>query len=104
MQNRQKLRYYSLHVEQDLFDTWCLIRSFGGLISRRGGTIKQVCDSEKNAWDELTKIEYAKRQRGYVYADFVYENSAYAVTKSKNLQTSKNIIKRSNPNQMEFLF
>ncbi|MFN8771081.1 MAG: WGR domain-containing protein [Neisseriaceae bacterium] len=105
MQNRQKLRYYSLHVEQDLFNAWCLIKSFGSLISRRGRIVKQVYYSEKDAWDELTKIEYAKRQRGYVYADFEYKSSAHVIAKSKNPQTNtKNKINPSDINQMEFLF
>ncbi|MFN8770590.1 MAG: WGR domain-containing protein [Neisseriaceae bacterium] len=67
MQNRLKLRYYSLNVEQDLFNTWCLIKSFGSLISHRGRVINKICESEEEAWYELTKVEYAKRQRGYVY-------------------------------------
>ena len=71
MKNIQKNRWYLLDITQDLFDTWLVVRSFGSLISRRGRTIYQICDSEAEAWQQLTEIEYSKRQRGYVYADFL---------------------------------
>jgi len=71
MQHIQKNHWYLLDVMQDLFDTWLVMRSFGSLTSRRGRTIYDVCDNEADAWQQLTEIEYSKRQRGYVYADFV---------------------------------
>ena len=71
MQHIQKNRWYLLDIMQDLFDTWLVMRSFGSLTSRRGRTIYDVCDNEADAWQQLTEIEYSKRQRGYVYADFV---------------------------------
>ena len=60
-----------LDIMQDLFDTWLVIRSFGSLSNRRGRTIWQVCENEADAWQQLTNIEYNKRQRGYVYADLM---------------------------------
>ena len=71
MQNIQKNRWYLLDIMQDLFDTWLVVRSFGSLTSRRGRTIYEVCDNEAHAWQQLTNIEYNKRQRGYVYADIM---------------------------------
>jgi hypothetical protein len=71
MQNIKKNRWYLLNIAQDLFDTWLVMRSFGSLNNRRGRTIWQVCDSETDAWQQLTNIEYSKRQRGYVYADLM---------------------------------
>ena len=71
MKNIQKNRWYLLNIMQDLFDTWLVMRSFGSLTSRRGRTIYQICADEADAWQQLTEIEYSKRQRGYVYADFI---------------------------------
>ncbi|MFN8770681.1 MAG: WGR domain-containing protein [Neisseriaceae bacterium] len=102
MQNRQKMRYYSLHVEQDLFDTWRLIKSFGSIISRRGRIIKQVCDSEEEAWEELTKIEYNKRQRGYTYADLDNHSVSQKINTSRLItSTAPKII--LDINQIELL-
>ncbi|MFN8771007.1 MAG: WGR domain-containing protein [Neisseriaceae bacterium] len=105
MQHKQKQRYYSLSVEQDLFDTWCLIRSFGSIVSHRGRIIKQLYNSEENAWYELTKVEYDKRQRGYVYADI--ENNYIAsksYTKIKKPKLVEKINKIVNPNQLDLDF
>ena len=71
MHNIKKNRWYLLNISQDLFDTWLVMRSFGSLSSRRERTIWQVCDNEADAWQQLTNIEYNKRQRGYVYADLM---------------------------------
>ena len=69
MQNPIKQRYYLLLIEQDLFGTWCLKKVFGSLVSRRGRIIIQTFANKKDAWQELTEIEYVKRQRGYIYVD-----------------------------------
>ena len=60
MENKQKQRFYLLMVEQDIFSTWCLKRIWGSLLNRRGRTLVQVFESEKEAWLELTEIEYKK--------------------------------------------
>ena len=99
MKNIQKNRWYLLDIMQDLFDTWLVMRSFGSLTSRRERTIYDVCDNEADAWQQLTEIEYSKRQRGYVYADFVNVESyslrpqTIAELAVGNVKIEENIIK-----------
>ena len=114
MENKQKQRFYQLMVEQDIFSTWCLKRICGSLLNRRGRTLVQVFESEKEAWLELTEIEYKKRQRGYIYADFDIETQL--ILRPQNL--SEILIKKPiaqkprvreqdviiNPNQQELVF
>lgn len=68
MENPEKQRYYLLFIEQDLFNTWCLVKSFGSLVSRRGRTIVEVCLDKQDASMKLFDVENKKRQRGYAYA------------------------------------
>ena len=75
MQNQYTQRYYSLAIEQDLFETWCLKKTFGGLNSRRGRVIIQSYDSEEQALKELGVVEYKKHQRGYEYVDLKIEKT-----------------------------
>ncbi len=106
MQNKQKQRYYSLNVEQDLFDTWCLVKIFGSLNSRRGRIIRQICDNEQDAWEKLTEIEYAKRQRGYSYADLENRKiESNIVLKSSDTSDKIKLSKMFlNTNQLELWF
>lgn len=77
MENPANRRYYLLFIEQDLFDTWCLTRAFGSLVSNRGRRIIQVCTNEQHAWQEMWEVEYKKRQRGYIYAVMPNEDQFY---------------------------
>ena len=69
MEHSAKQRYYLIYAEQDLFDNWCIVKSFGSLINRRGRSIIQVCTDKTHALDEIFITESKKRQRGYTYAD-----------------------------------
>ena len=116
MENPKSQRFYLLYIEQDIFNTWCLIKSFGSLLNRRGRTLPTVCSSQEQAWNELTEVEYAKRQRGYVYADldstklfhlrpqnlFEIKPSKTQVQKLKNPQAAT--LNVTNPDQLEFNF
>ena len=77
MESLAKQRYYLLFIEQDLFDTWCLIRAFGSTITKRGRTMIQICESEQQAKVELAKIEVLRRKRGYEYAAMIHEPHFY---------------------------
>ena len=103
MQNRQTSRYYSLTVEQDLFDEWCLKKVYGSLNNARGRVIIKLCESENLACEELFKIECAKRQRGYIYVDLENEQprqySANVVDLKVVSQPIK--VKVSHPMQLE---
>jgi predicted DNA-binding WGR domain protein len=69
MENRSKHRYYLLYTTQDLFDTWCLVTSFGSTVTHHGRTIVQVQANKEAALLALFDIETKKRQRGYTYSD-----------------------------------
>ena len=77
MENPHKKRYYLLYTEQDLFGNWCVVKSFGSLISRRGRSIIQVCNNKAHALDEIFLTESKKRQRGYIYADLPHVDHFY---------------------------
>ncbi len=115
MENCVKQRYYLLFTEQDLFGTWCLIKSFGSLMNNRGRTIIQVCQDKKAALEALFDVESKKRQRGYKYADLphsdqfhlrpqtIQEVIALRKTQTKLPDTAINEISHSqvNPNQQD---
>jgi predicted DNA-binding WGR domain protein len=65
LENSLKQRYYILYIAQDLFQNWCLKRTYGSLLNKRGKTITQVCNDEKHAFKELVAVEFKKRHRGY---------------------------------------
>ena len=66
-----------LLIEQDLFGSWCLKRVFGSTVNRRGRIMIQTFDNEKEALQELTEVEYKKRQRGYIYSDMISPEHYY---------------------------
>ncbi len=72
MENRSKNRYYLLYTTQDLFDTWCLVTSFGSTVTHHGRTIVQVQANKEAALLALFDIETKKRQRGYTYSDLIH--------------------------------
>jgi predicted DNA-binding WGR domain protein len=72
MENRSKHRYYLLYTTQDLFDTWCLVTSFGSTVTHHGRTIVQVQANKEAALLALFDIETKKRQRGYTYSDLAH--------------------------------
>ena len=77
MENQATQRYYLLFIEQDLFDTWCLIRAFGSTVTKRGRTIVQICENEQQAEDELAKVEAKRHKRGYESADMLHDPHFY---------------------------
>ena len=91
MQNPDKQRYYLLLIEQDLFGTWCLKKAFGSLVNRRERVMIQTFASKKEAWQELTEVEYKKRQRGYIYSDMV--NPEHFYLRPQNLNEIKPQVK-----------
>jgi predicted DNA-binding WGR domain protein len=68
MENHSKHRYYLLYTTQDLFDTWCLVTSFGSTVTHHGRTIVQVQANKEAALLALFDAETKKRQRGYTYS------------------------------------
>lgn len=69
MTNSKTRRFYWLNLQQDLFGTWCVHKVYGGLTNKHRRDILIPCSSQTEASKTLTDVEYAKRQRGYIYAD-----------------------------------
>ena len=95
MEHQIKQRYYLLFIEQDLFKTWCLVKSFGSLISRRGRTMVEVCLNKQDASEKLFDVENKKRQRGYNYADLPQVDRYHL-----RPQTIKELMDKINNNKM----
>ena len=115
LENSNKQRFYLLFVQQDLFEIWELVRSFGSLINRRGRTIVNVCQNKIQALDALQDIELKKLKRGYHYAEFPNsehfylrpQNAKDIVNNFKNIQLNKPSVNTgletqlSNPDQQQ---
>jgi len=61
---RNRLRFYSMALERDLFGSWCLIRHWGR-IGSKGRLRTDVHASPANVLDALSVLARQKRQRGY---------------------------------------
>ncbi|MCL4722679.1 MAG: WGR domain-containing protein [Anaerolineae bacterium] len=64
--NREKHRYYTAALVEDLFQAPCLITAWGGIGSRRGGTRSQAFPCEQEAWRALEALRRRRRRRGYM--------------------------------------
>lgn len=62
-------RYYIAEVTQDLFGTWLLKRSWGGLGSRRGSSMTIPAENYEEALSLLADTAKRRQQRGYVRAE-----------------------------------
>ena len=94
LENTTKHRFYLLFVQQDLFEVWCLVRSFGSLLNRRGRTMFDVCENEMHALESLSQIENKKLKRGYVHADLPHSEHFYL-----RPQNAKEFINSLKPNK-----
>ncbi len=75
MVNLEKKRFYWLMLQQDLFDTWCVRKIYGGLTNKHKREVWVPYANKLAASQALTEIEYVRRQRGYIYAEM--EDVAY---------------------------
>ncbi len=64
-----KKRFYWLFLQQDIFDTWCVRKVFGGLTNKHCYEMWSAYSSQHEAAKALADVEYLRRQRGYIYAD-----------------------------------
>lgn len=58
-------RYYTAILHRDLFDTWIVIRVWGGKGSRRGRIAPQPVGSYSAGLQMLDSITRRREQRGY---------------------------------------
>lgn len=79
MVHNDKQRFYWLSLQQDLFGTWCVRKSYGGLKNNHRRDVWTPYDNQLQASKELAEIEYKRRQRGYVYQD-IAEVDLFALT------------------------
>lgn len=63
--NDATARYYQVHLIQDLFGEWTLIRVWGGLGTRRGAMRSTGVASYADGQAQLEAIGKRRRQRGY---------------------------------------
>ncbi len=63
--NVEKKRYYKLFLSCDLFGHKTLIRAWGGINNKIGGTLIQVLTEESNVEDMIKMVERERRWKGY---------------------------------------
>jgi hypothetical protein len=64
--NPAKARYYRVHLAQDLFGDWTLLKVWGGTGSRRGGMHHTGLASYDDGIDQIEEIAKRRSQRGYL--------------------------------------
>lgn len=69
MINPKSQRFYWLDLQQDLFKDWCIRKIYGGLKNNYKHEVWIPFANKQMASKQLTELEYAKRQKGYIYAD-----------------------------------
>lgn len=67
MVNPQSQRFYWMTAKQDLFNTWCVHKIFGGLKNNHRQTILIPCENESSAFSLLNECERTRLKRGYRY-------------------------------------
>ena len=63
--NPEKARYYQVHLDQDLFGDWTLIKVWGGIGSNRGRMHSTGVASYEAGIEQVDEIARRRAQRGY---------------------------------------
>ena len=58
-------RYYQAYVTQDLFETWVLVKGWGGIATRQGRQVTLAFEARNDAEHALLRTAKHRRQRGY---------------------------------------
>ncbi|MGX2039359.1 WGR domain-containing protein [Methylocaldum sp. MU1018] len=61
----KELRYYEIHLQQDLWGDWVLTRIWGRRGSPMGQIRRMPCHSYEDAVAKLTDIRSRRKRRGY---------------------------------------
>jgi len=69
MVNHKTQRFYWLGLNQDLFDSWCVVKVYGGIGKKATREVWEPCESQVAASQRMFDIENVRRSRGYVYAN-----------------------------------
>lgn len=67
---RTQTRGYTLHIERDLLDDICIVRSWFGLHSKRGGYKRDVFSDFEEAQKLYQQLISRRLRRGYVQLPF----------------------------------
>lgn len=59
-------RYYQADIIQDLFGTWLVKRSWGGLGSRRGNSKTHAVTTYEDALQLIKEVSQKRQKRGYI--------------------------------------
>ncbi|KIE04538.1 hypothetical protein NF27_HL00030 [Candidatus Jidaibacter acanthamoeba] len=62
---RSESRYYTIRLQQNLFNEWTLINSWGGLQNNLGNLAVQTFGHIEDAINEIEVIGRKRRRRGY---------------------------------------
>ena len=62
---KEKARYYQVHLVKDLFGDWTLIACWGGLDSHRGGMHVTGVASHVAGLERIREIDKRRKQHGY---------------------------------------
>lgn len=62
---QSKYRYYTIHLQKNLFDEWTLIKSWGGLKNRLGNYSILTCSSLDEALKWVEEMDRLRGKRGY---------------------------------------
>jgi hypothetical protein len=63
--NRDKRRYYRVHLQVDLLGDWTLTRSWGSLDSHHGQVRTELVGSQTRGLQILAEITQRRAYRGY---------------------------------------
>jgi len=59
-------RYYQLHLQQDLWGNWAVMRAFGGINTMKGRAITETYKDQKSAEDAFNRLStFRTTKRGY---------------------------------------
>jgi len=64
-ENKPKQRYYRVIIQQDLFGSWILLRIWGGIQRKGGGTKVIMIDNFNQGIEILQSILTYRKKRGY---------------------------------------
>lgn len=68
MVNIKSQRFYWMAAKQDLFNTWCVHKIYGGISNNHHRSVLVPCLDKNEAYTLLTKFEQIRLKHGYTYS------------------------------------
>ncbi|MDF3047560.1 MAG: hypothetical protein K0R73_678 [Candidatus Midichloriaceae bacterium] len=63
---KTKHRYYIIRLERNLFNEWCIFKSWGEIYNKLGGSKLDTFNTKEAALKELNSIASRRTGRGYI--------------------------------------